>query len=72
MVHDNVVYLSYGRGKILAGDLEKAVNNAKETGKCPMAVVATAGTTVLGAFDSFIEISAVCRKHDLWIHVDVS
>lgn len=53
-------------------DLEKAVNNAKEEGKSPMAVVATAGTTVLGAFDPFTEIAAVCKKHNLWMHVDVS
>ena len=57
---------------MLAGDLEKAINSVKEEGKCPMAVVATAGTTVLGAFDSFTEIAAVCRKHNSWLHIDVS
>ena len=56
---------------MLVGDLEKSVNSAKEEGKCPMAVVATAGTTVLGAFDSFTEIAAICRKHNLWLHIDV-
>jgi len=57
---------------MLAGDLERSINSVKEEGKSPMAVVATAGTTVLGAFDSLTEIAAVCKKHDLWIHVDVS
>ena len=57
---------------MLTIDLEKAVNGAKEEGKCPMAVVATAGTTVLGAFDPFTEIAAICKKHNLWLHIDVS
>ena len=57
---------------MLAVDLEKAINSAKEEGKCPMAVMTTAGTTVLGAFDSFTEIAAICRKHNLWLHIDVS
>lgn len=35
-------------------------------------VNATAGTTVLGAFDPIDEISDICEKHHLWLHVDVS
>ena len=33
---------------------------------------ATAGTTVLGAFDPIAEISKVAQEHDIWLHVDVS
>ena len=40
-------------------------------GLCPIAVVATAGTTVLGAFDPFNEIADVCEKHSVWMHIDV-
>ena len=57
---------------MLAVDLEKAISGIKEEGKCPMAVSATAGTTVFGAFDSFTEIATICRKHNLWLHIDVS
>ena len=56
---------------MLPDDLEKAINSTKEDGKSPLAVVATAGTTVLGAFDPFSEIAAICKRHNLWMHIDV-
>uniref|UniRef100_A0A667YP57 Glutamate decarboxylase 2 n=1 Tax=Myripristis murdjan TaxID=586833 RepID=A0A667YP57_9TELE len=31
---------------------------------------ATAGTTVYGAFDPLIAISDVCKKYNIWMHVD--
>jgi glutamate/tyrosine decarboxylase-like PLP-dependent enzyme len=33
-------------------------------------VVATAGTTVLGAFDQITPVASICKKHGLWLHVD--
>lgn len=41
-------------------------------GYAPFAVVATSGTTILGAFDSLDSLADVCGKHELWLHVDVS
>jgi glutamate/tyrosine decarboxylase-like PLP-dependent enzyme len=40
------------------------------TKRLPFFVGATAGTTVLGAFDPFEEIAAVCARHGVWLHVD--
>jgi glutamate decarboxylase len=31
---------------------------------------ATAGTTVMGGFDPFEEIAAICKKNNIWFHVD--
>lgn len=41
-------------------------------GFVPFFVSATAGTTVYGAFDPLIAISDICRKYNIWMHVDVS
>ena len=53
-------------------ELEKAIEEAKTNGKEPFMVVATAGTTVLGAFDPIDQIADTCEKHKLWFHVDAA
>ncbi|KAJ0065914.1 hypothetical protein NL108_000159, partial [Boleophthalmus pectinirostris] len=39
-------------------------------GAQPFMVNATAGSTVLGAFDPIEQIADICEKYDLWLHVD--
>ena len=53
-------------------DLETKMLQAKCGGCEPFLVVATAGTTVLGAFDNINDIADVCERHSVWLHVDVS
>lgn len=50
--------------------LEARLEEDSAAGRVPFAVVATAGTTATGAIDPLAEIESLCRKHDLWFHVD--
>ncbi|KAM3613539.1 uncharacterized protein V6R79_001117 [Siganus canaliculatus] len=58
------------RGKMIPSALEEKIKAAKSEGAVPIMVNATAGTTVLGAFDPIHEIADICQKYDLWLHVD--
>jgi glutamate decarboxylase len=60
------------QGRMVPSEFEKLVLKAKEDGKTPFYLNATAGTTVLGSFDPFTELSAICKKHKLWLHIDGS
>ncbi|PGH11322.1 hypothetical protein AJ79_04938 [Helicocarpus griseus UAMH5409] len=60
------------KGRMIPQALEELVMKAKNEGKTPFYVNATAGTTVLGSFDPLEEIASVCRKHNLWFHIDGS
>ncbi|MCJ1477061.1 hypothetical protein MMC13_005732 [Lambiella insularis] len=59
-------------GRMLASDLSSKVEKAKAEGFTPFYVNATAGTTVLGSYDLFSDISAICKAQNLWLHVDAS
>lgn len=43
-----------------------------ENNEKPFMVALTAGTTVLGAFDPIDPVADICKKYDLWLHVDVN
>jgi glutamate/tyrosine decarboxylase-like PLP-dependent enzyme len=58
------------QGKMKVADLRRMIAGDLGAGKQPMMVVATAGTTVLGAFDPIAEIAEVAAEHGLWLHVD--
>lgn len=60
------------RGKMIPAELEKEVQRAKKEGALPFIVIATAGTTVLGAFDPLNDIANICQAHGIWFHVDAS
>uniref|UniRef100_A0A8C8H7T3 Glutamate decarboxylase 2 n=1 Tax=Oncorhynchus tshawytscha TaxID=74940 RepID=A0A8C8H7T3_ONCTS len=57
-------------GKMIPADLERKILEAKQKGFVPFFVSATAGTTVYGAFDPLIAISDICKKYQVWFHVD--
>ncbi|CAL9705240.1 unnamed protein product [Knipowitschia caucasica] len=57
-------------GKMVPSGLEKLILKANSEGAHPFMVNATAGTTVLGAFDPIDQIADICETHKLWLHVD--
>lgn len=59
-------------GCMIPSKLEKLIKKAKAENRTPFYVSATAGTTVLGSFDPFSQIASICRKHNLWFHIDGS
>lgn len=70
---DNVYKVkTCNRGKMIVEHLESEVLRVKAEGAVPFMVVATAGTTVLGAFDPIDQIADVCKKHDMWLHIDAA
>jgi aromatic-L-amino-acid decarboxylase len=50
--------------------LEQTIAQDLAAGRQPFCVVATAGTTNSGTVDDLIAISNICRRHELWLHVD--
>ena len=58
------------KGEMLSNALEAQIIQDKQNGMLPFFVNATAGTTVLGAFDDVTSISAVCKSYNLWLHLD--
>ena len=50
--------------------LARQVEADKKAGLVPCFVCATVGTTSSNAIDPVREIGAICRKHNLWLHVD--
>ncbi|WP_179343844.1 pyridoxal phosphate-dependent decarboxylase family protein [Winogradskyella ursingii] len=59
-----------GQGKMQSSHLDELIKEDLNNGFIPFFVNATAGTTVLGVFDDINAISKICRKHNLWLHVD--
>ncbi|XP_032520618.1 cysteine sulfinic acid decarboxylase [Danaus plexippus] len=59
-------------GKMNIVDLEMKIKIAIDNKCTPFMVTATSGTTVFGAFDPLVAISDLCKKYNLWLHVDAA
>ena len=60
------------QGRMAVNDLRANILQQQGKGNYPFSVSATAGTTVLGAFDPLIEIADVCQEFGMWLHVDAA
>lgn len=68
---DNVRYVPTDiKGKMKIPELEKMIEADIRDGGIPIMVNLTAGTTVLGAFDPIQPASEICKKHNIWLHID--
>jgi aromatic-L-amino-acid decarboxylase len=52
--------------------LRAAVAADLAAGVRPLMLVATVGTTSTTAVDPVAELGAICREHDIWLHVDAA
>lgn len=58
------------KGCMLVSALEATIKDDIKNNRKPFFINATAGTTVLGAFDPIDEISNIAKKYNLWLHID--
>jgi L-2,4-diaminobutyrate decarboxylase len=61
-----------GAGRMDPDALAAAIDQAAASGRVPMAVVATAGTTDRGVIDPVAAIASVCEARGVWLHVDAA
>lgn len=50
--------------------LQAAIQDDIKDNRKPFVVIASAGTTNTGSIDPMAEIAVLCRKYDMWMHVD--
>ncbi|KAJ8613453.1 hypothetical protein MRB53_036938 [Persea americana] len=60
------------RGCMRIDELQREIQRARSEGLEPFFVNATAGTTVLGSYDPFVQVGQVCEQEGLWFHIDGS
>ncbi len=68
---NNIRYIiADSKGRMIPEKLEEQIIEDINNGYIPTYVNATAGTTVLGAFDPIDKIADITEKYQIWLHVD--
>jgi aromatic-L-amino-acid decarboxylase len=69
----NVINLPHDEHyRLVPEALDEAIRHDLAAGAKPVAVVATVGTTSVGAADPISRIAEVCARHGVWLHVDAA
>jgi aromatic-L-amino-acid decarboxylase len=50
--------------------LQKAIDEDRKAGRKPICIIGNAGTINTGAVDDLNALADICKKEDLWFHVD--
>ncbi|MEO6655820.1 MAG: pyridoxal-dependent decarboxylase [Pyrinomonadaceae bacterium] len=58
--------------RMIPDELAAQIEADKAAGLNPFLVVASAGTTDVGAIDPLVEIGAIAKQHGLWYHIDAA
>lgn len=58
--------------RMISSELDKAIIADRSAGLNPWLIIASAGTTDVGAVDPLTEIGDLARKHGLWFHLDAA
>lgn len=61
---------SNSKGQICVESLKRQIKIDIKQGLIPFYLNATAGTTVLCAFDPIQDLVKICKRNNIWIHVD--
>ena len=56
--------------KIKVDGLKKAISEDKKQGLHPFCVIGNAGTVNTGSFDDLNALADICKREDMWFHVD--
>jgi len=56
--------------RMIPSALVKQIEKDKQSGLFPFMVVGTAGTVRVGAVDPLTDLADICKKYQLWFHVD--
>lgn len=50
--------------------LRRQIRVDRGQGELPVMVIGNAGTTATGAIDPLVEMAALCREEEVWLHID--
>lgn len=60
------------QGRMIPAKLEEMIEECKQKNERPFYLCCTEGTTVMGAYDPIEPCFEICKKNNMWLHVDAA